>query len=565
MDNLSIKETMSRKEKFFFAICWIGAFLINVKMVFASFNNDSAICAVMSLRMVRGDRLFVEMWEPHQTSSILPAILSNIYLALFKSTEGIVIWLQFCGMVIFAVVALLIVFMLRKHLPVSILNYCALLVFLLRPKFSSMPDYVNMSIAFTTLLWIFLLKYAYERKKGYLIGGSVFACMAALAYPSNVLLFFLIVLIVYFLNNKRGKDCLWVLLTYFSFFGIFVAVVMIRGNLNLSGLLEACINIFGADGHSNFKTSGWGYFSYTVYGIFICAGLAGIAFVIKKMSKKSFLGIYAIVSFALMVVLNLLLPFVQKIYEQTYEWIYINYVVSLSYMVIGFIVYMKSKPGEKEKTAYILGLCISVAVFVNTLILTDLPLASALGYMPLGLTVSIIPLTQYSSNEPKIKCRYIFAICILAFTAFYQLFLCSDSQRRVITLYDIENYVRTGPEKYCISTLQYCNRVKEGLPEWKENVSDKDSVLIIPGYPYELVGYLYSEAKMSNYSATSAPSLYEDKLLLYWEKFPDRKPTVIAVQCWQDDEDRHCPEWLSNYVDENYTCVFSGSRWKIYR
>lgn len=564
---------LSAIEIVFFILCWLGAFLVNIKMVFASFCNDSAICAVMAMRLVRGDRLFVEMWEPHQTSAILPALFSKIYLCFSDNTEGMIIWLHLCGVFVFAVVSITLILLLKKHLSIRILNYCALLIFLLRPKFANMPDYVNMSIAFTTFLWIFLVKYANERRKVYLIIGSLFACMSALAYPSNALIFFLLLAMVYFINSRKAKDCLWVLVTYCVFFGSFLAVVMIRGKLGVFGLLESCKNIFEADGHSTFRTSGWPYFRYAVYGLVICFAFAAISYLIKKLCRKTFFGTYAVVSVIGAIIVNVVFALAQRKSLCTFEWIYLNYVVAFSDIVFGFIAYKKIQLGKEEKTAYLLGICISAGVFINTMILTDLPLASILGYLPLGLAVSMIPISEYAKagmtedeeNGLKKIFTYVFAISTMILVMFYQMFICSDSSTWVTTVADVEVYIKQGPEKYCFSLGGYRDQVNESIEEWQANVSESDSVLIVPGYPYELIGYMYSESKISNYSATSAPSFNEDKLLLYWEMFPDRKPTVMAVQCQSGVENRTCPKWLSEYIDENYTCSYSGNRWNLYR
>ena len=64
-----------------------------VKMLFFAFGLDEEYQLVMAYRNVKGDRLFFNMWEPHQSSAFLCALLMRPYL-LSVGTTGLVIWLQ---------------------------------------------------------------------------------------------------------------------------------------------------------------------------------------------------------------------------------------------------------------------------------------------------------------------------------------------------------------------------------------------------------------------------------------------------------------------------------------
>ena len=66
--------------------------------------------------MLSGDRMFLEMWEPHQTSAFLTAALMWIYEKIFRTTTGIVLYLQVCGILIRGGIALLLYRALRREL-----------------------------------------------------------------------------------------------------------------------------------------------------------------------------------------------------------------------------------------------------------------------------------------------------------------------------------------------------------------------------------------------------------------------------------------------------------------
>ena len=53
----------------------IFSVLASLKMIFVSLGMDEEYQLVMAYRNVRGDRLFLDMWEPHQSSAFLCALL----------------------------------------------------------------------------------------------------------------------------------------------------------------------------------------------------------------------------------------------------------------------------------------------------------------------------------------------------------------------------------------------------------------------------------------------------------------------------------------------------------
>ena len=65
----------------------IGAILVNIKSIFTDFDVDSEYAIAMAYRMIKGDRMVAQMWEPHQTSAFLCAFFMKIYMAIFRTTS----------------------------------------------------------------------------------------------------------------------------------------------------------------------------------------------------------------------------------------------------------------------------------------------------------------------------------------------------------------------------------------------------------------------------------------------------------------------------------------------
>ena len=60
-------------------LLWIAAILVGIKTVFTDFGADNAYTMAMSYRHISGDRMFLEMWEPHQTSIFFVDALMLVY------------------------------------------------------------------------------------------------------------------------------------------------------------------------------------------------------------------------------------------------------------------------------------------------------------------------------------------------------------------------------------------------------------------------------------------------------------------------------------------------------
>ena len=52
-------------------LLWLGAILASAKSILTDTGFDNAYTVAMSFRHLRGDGMFEQMWEPHQTSIFL--------------------------------------------------------------------------------------------------------------------------------------------------------------------------------------------------------------------------------------------------------------------------------------------------------------------------------------------------------------------------------------------------------------------------------------------------------------------------------------------------------------
>lgn len=165
------------KIKFF----WILAVLANIKSAFSDFGTDQAYAVATSFRHISGDRLFQEMCEPHQTSSFITDLLMLLYRCFVPSMEGIALYLQVCGVLLYAIVVYVLYKELLHYAEKEMAHYMCIFFFVFRAKQSVFPEFSNMQIGFSVLLFVLLLKFYRNQKKNNLTHlGSDFSLSAGI-------------------------------------------------------------------------------------------------------------------------------------------------------------------------------------------------------------------------------------------------------------------------------------------------------------------------------------------------------------------------------------------------
>lgn len=225
-----------------------------VKMLFFAFGLDEEYQLVMAWRNVKGDELFYSMWEPHQTSAFLCALLMRPYLALVGTT-GVVIWLRLCGTLIHLGVSWYLYRVLRRMISKDNAFLLGLIYFNTIPKQIMLPEFGIMQVWFLTLLSLFLIRYfdydvaddtertehgsaVIDNKFGgsagggnrkYLILAAFALVLEVLSYPSCLLLYPLVIWIIWRRSGSGNR---------LADAGIFTGICALCGIVYLALLLR---------------------------------------------------------------------------------------------------------------------------------------------------------------------------------------------------------------------------------------------------------------------------------------------------------------------------------------
>ena len=83
-----------KKWNILLAVLFALSALAALKLIFLDYTMDEEYQIVMAYRNLRGDAIFGQMWEPHQTSAFLCIGIMYLHHLIFGTYTGVVIALR---------------------------------------------------------------------------------------------------------------------------------------------------------------------------------------------------------------------------------------------------------------------------------------------------------------------------------------------------------------------------------------------------------------------------------------------------------------------------------------
>ena len=149
----------TRKNRILPLILVLVCAAVMLRSAFTGLEIDEEYALSLGFRLVRGDRLFYSMWEPHQLAALPPALLIGLFTAVAGTTTGVLLFVR--GAVLAVKLALAVWF--YRSLRVALGGRCAYLLALavlaFTPKWFLGPDYVSQQFHFTLAAFLFLYGY----------------------------------------------------------------------------------------------------------------------------------------------------------------------------------------------------------------------------------------------------------------------------------------------------------------------------------------------------------------------------------------------------------------------
>lgn len=183
------------------------AVLAMAKTLFVGLEIDEEYAFSLGFRLVKGDRLFYTMWEPHQLSALPAALVLALYTAIAGTTTGALLFVRAVVLVCKAAMSAVFYRDFKQILGRHGALLGAVVLFVYTPKWFLGPDYISQQFHFTVAAFLCFCHYYTHgfRRPWLVVLGAVCACFSFLAFPQSALAA-AVLFIGMVLLGRRGKE-----------------------------------------------------------------------------------------------------------------------------------------------------------------------------------------------------------------------------------------------------------------------------------------------------------------------------------------------------------------------
>lgn len=549
-------------------IYWIYAVLltmVSISFLFTNINYDAEYQLAMGLRLLKGDAMITQMWEPHQTSAFLCAILIKLYTSVTHTTTGIVLFTQAAGYLIRGSISILIYRGIKGLSDKEPALLAAMLYFLVSPKEVLTPEFGNMQLWFSTLLFLSLIHYFKTNKLRYLILGAVSLCLGVLSYPSIIITYAAVVIVLISYSQTAAKDIAVFTGVCAGIGGTFGGYLLWKKGLTtIINCLEHALALEPT--HTvDMLTKTLAHIKNIGMILGMLLGVAVIGFIVewlishREVSKRRwFFSSWFVLQICLFI--NILSTTNRGGYAFPF----------MVFLGLGFS--KRNLLSVEEKRFYHTALWISTMSLIATLVLSDNAFLQAVTYMLILICASVLPVyrwyqqicTQHLWKKTFLAGMHVF-LCLIIFRCLF-LHIPIYGRGQICSVLSDLALIRSGPAIGIITDEEGAARQRDSYQEWREYIKEGDTIWLL-GEPVDTLGYFYEEVEIGAPTVMSTPT-YNENLLYYWELNPEKYPNVIALTSsygelsWELQSN----QWLMKWLEEEYCAdeIIDGNYWRYY-
>ncbi len=551
------KERMMR----LMAIAFIFLSILAIfKSIFISFDIDEGYAIAQSYRLLKGDHLFEQMWEPHQLSAFFSAIFMLPFLAVTGgSTTGIIIYLRVIGTLIHLLLALWLYCVSRRQFSFMVSLMITLLHINFLPKWVSTPEFELMHYWAVCILFLGLHCWNRERTKTrYLILASVALWVAIMSYPTMLILYPAYAAAILYLAKDEPRTkwtaLLWFTLPLLLLGLLFIGYVL--SYMSFTELLENVSFILMDESHSNSLVyRSLQYLkeleSFLQQLLIYLAVAFPFALFTKKLIIKEkgcpklsrqllpILLLFTITFMSLNHLISSLLGDTNQFY------LYLRYLI----IVILGVFCMSADPKTENREYFLFGIIPGLLSVLASAAITNMTLEIALARVYIAVIATCFIVGNKLKNPKHTDTLFSSLAYISAIFFLSSLFMCKLLLVRVTGCIPISvkmhmNLVTDGPAAGLLLKEELAQCYNENTAFIKANLSEEDRLLY---FGCENIYYLISDAQLATPS-TQGTAVFNEMYLTYYEQYPEKLPNVVIIDKSFETNPNYNYSWKNQVV-----------------
>lgn len=535
-------------------------------------DADEQYAVTLAYRMAKGDRLIRDIWDPHQTSAILPALLIRLFHVFVPDNTYLLLYLRGAGILLQGGAAVLWYGTLKREYGSRPAMVTALVLFHTLPKWIVTPEFANQQLLFWILTILWLYRFEKTGKLRCCISAGIALCFAVLAYPSCALLF--VPYIIWLIRRER-RGALVFTLTCGAGAGIFIGYL--SSYLDISEFVLYMEQILADPSHNagpgdrlaGYCREAMGLSLYLLVYLALGAVLSFLFYRIfrsKNTGKVRAPGIFGDDGVYVLSFFTLCTAVADQVRLWAFGLVPAVY-PQLHYLLLyllGGILYHRAAPGVRNrwKKLYCLAWMPSLAGFGAVLLLTNLDLKASFVHLLPGMLAALLfwcdgDRTQAADGDKPVPQKAEQTLSLRLLSAVMWLIVLIGARGYLIrvdegvpeNVFCVKQKALYGAAKnvYCVYMTGY--EYNSDTLFIEESLEPGAKVLYI-GTRLELI-YLMNEIEVCAASVISTP-VYDDRYLKYYELNPDKLPEAVIIdrEYFGIMEERNIP--ISAWIREQY-------------
>lgn len=517
--------------RFFSRMVLIGlSALATIKVIFFFIDIDEQYAVAMAYRMASGDRMFIEMWEPHQTSGFLAAILIKIFMLITGGVDGVVIYLRMAGVFFQGLVSLFLYTTMKKFCSEDTAFIAAVFYYNTLPKYNQQVEFANMLMWFSMLMFLCFIRFFMEEKgkRIYLVLAGVSTALLVLSYPTCLLAVFPVCFGIWHMSVGRDK---WINVGgYLGTCGLCGAgwIIYFLSHMTLKDFIYGVSQMLTDGSHSDTIVQKLNEYRDNLISIFPYVAIAFVlALVVWGICRKFFNKKF-----------NFLLMFLFiAMAEQLLRWLSVGSYWSVPYikfphffyyilLAVGICRYKKremygiDKDNRAYQAMFWFGSITALWILAAGLLASNTRFYESNEYMMIGFVAAIAYL-EYEREHTKVW--WLLIVLTLFGVAVFRKGYLMAYMYGTDTVFVTKQKAIDGPLAgvYCRYLDGYDYNMRESMIE---QYVPKGSTVMYVGVDNLI--YLQGEYKISNFSTISTPHI-DERLFEYWERYSEKYPEYI--------------------------------------